>query len=208
MSSALPNSPNFFSLFFVDHDHFTGKFLGVAHQDCNLRRRRQRKLKIFCHNASYYDMHFIVQILPEFKDKVKYVQILPYNSENFRSISFNCFQILDSLSFLQSSLGNLSQDLSDSGHDYPILRSSSICATNGRFDAEKCDLLLKKNFFPYEYATSIQKLKNTKKIPSREQFYSNLSEKGISQEDHKFAAYCWKKFGVTNLLEYAELYCR
>lgn len=153
-------------------------------------------------------MHFIVQILSKFSEKLERIQILPYNGENFRSISFNCFQILDSLSFLQSSLASLSEDLSESGHDYPILKQSSICHTKGKFDEEKFELLLKKNFFPYEYATSMKKLYNTKQIPSRDHFYSKLSESGISEENYKFASYCWEKFEVKNLMEYAELYCR
>jgi len=192
----------------LDHDHFTGEFLGIAHQGCNLRRRRQNKLKIFCHNASYYDMHFIVQVLAKFGERLEKINILPFNSENFRSLSFNCFQILDSLSFLQSSLSGLAEDLSHANHTYPILRQSTICRTNKVFDQEKFELLLKKNFFPYEFATSIKKLRETTKLPSRKHFYSNLSEKGISEKDHKFAEHCWQKFGIRNLMEYAELYCR
>lgn len=153
-------------------------------------------------------MHFIVQVLPKFRSQLNKIQILPYNSENFRSISFNCFQILDSLSFLQASLSSLSKDLFEAKHDYPILRNSPICFTNNKFDLEKFNLLLKKNFFPYEYATSISKLMQTTKLPERRHFYSKLVEKGISEADHKLASYCWKKFEVSNLMEYAELYCR
>lgn len=165
-------------------------------------------MKIFCHNASFYDMHFIVQILPHFKERLRNIHILPYNSENFRCISFNCFQILDSLSFLQASLSSLSQDLFESGHDYPLLKQSTICSKNKVFDKEIFSLLLQKNFFPYEFATSIKKLAETTQLPPRNAFYSNLSEKGISEEDYRHAKHCWLKFGVHNLLEYAEMYCR
>jgi len=57
-----------------------------------------------------------------------------------------------SLTFLQASLSALGNDLHEAGHDYSILRQSSICYTGGQFDEEKFQLLLKKNFFPYEYA--------------------------------------------------------
>ena len=35
-----------------DHDHVTGKFLGAAHNICNLRRREQKKIVAFSHNFS------------------------------------------------------------------------------------------------------------------------------------------------------------
>ena len=47
----------------------------------------------------------------------------------------------------------------------------------------------------------------TKKIPSRKDFYSNIQEKSISREEHKFATRMWDKFKINNLTEYAELYC-
>lgn len=33
-----------------DHDHLTGSFLGVAHNNCNLRRRELKKIVAFSHN--------------------------------------------------------------------------------------------------------------------------------------------------------------
>ncbi len=35
-----------------DHSHITGAYLGAACQNCNLRRRKPNKLKIFIHNGS------------------------------------------------------------------------------------------------------------------------------------------------------------
>lgn len=35
-----------------DHDHLTGRFLGVAHSLCNLRRRENVQLTCMCHNFS------------------------------------------------------------------------------------------------------------------------------------------------------------
>lgn len=51
-------------------------------------------------------------------------------------------------------------------------------------------------------------MKETKKLPRREHFYSTLSEETISEEDYRFARKVWKKFECSNLLEYAELYCK
>lgn len=133
-----------------DHCHFTGKFLGASCQPCNLRRRKPRKLNIFLHNGSKYDFHFIVKALNN-KEGVKNINILPYNGENFRTISFNCFTFVDSMSFLQNSLAKLSDDLSKTDNNYSILRQTDLVKTNNRFDPIKYRMVLGKSFFPYEY---------------------------------------------------------
>jgi len=133
-----------------DHCHFTGKFLGASCQSCNLRRRRPRKLNIFLHNGSKYDFHFIVKALNN-KPGVKNINILPYNGENFRTISFNCFTFVDSMSFLQNSLAKLSDDLANTDNTYSILRQTDLVKTNNRFNPTKYKMVLGKSFFPYEY---------------------------------------------------------
>jgi len=133
-----------------DHCHFTGKFLGAACQSCNLERKKPKDLKIFMHNGSRYDFHFIVKALNGRTD-VKNIRVLPYNGENFRTISFNTFTFLDSLSFLQSSLGQLAADLSNTDNEYNILKQTYLVKTNGLFDRKKFQMVLGKSYFPYEY---------------------------------------------------------
>lgn len=132
-----------------DHDHSTGYFISAAHRSCNLRRRKQKNLKIFMHSGSRYDFHFIVKSLA--KKEIKNLYILPYNMENFRMVQFNCFMILDSLAFLPSSLAKLSEDLKHSGHEYPIIKKSKLMETDGKFDRQKFEMSLQKGFFCYEY---------------------------------------------------------
>ena len=191
-----------------DHSHNSSAYLGAACQQCNLRRRRPRKLKIFVHNCSKYDMHFLIKALPNFKDRITGISILPYNMENFRTLRMNSFEFLDSLSFLQASLGQLSKELQETDHSYPILKQTYLVKTGGKFDNEKLSMVLCKSFFPYEYCTSWDKMIETKKLPSRRNFNSSLSESKISKEDHDFAKSVWSKFNCKNLLEYTEIYCK
>jgi len=191
-----------------DHCHFTGKYMGAACQQCNLRRRRPKKLKIFVHNCSKYDMHFIIQALSTFKDQIENINVLPYNGENFRTLKFNSFELLDTLAFLQSSLSQLSDDLRSSGHEYKLLKKTYLVRKFGNFNKERFDLVLSKSFFPYEYCTSLKKMKKTRKLPKIESFYSRLSEKSISIEDHSFAKKVWKEFACSNLIDYTKLYCK
>lgn len=132
-----------------DHDHSDGFFISAAHRSCNLKRSRQNTLKIFMHNGSKYDFHFLVKSLA--KKKLKNLYILPYNMEHFRMIKFNSFMLLDSLAFMQSSLSQLADELKLSNHDYPIITKTDLVKTNGYFDKEKFNMILQKGFFPYEF---------------------------------------------------------
>lgn len=134
-----------------DHNHRDGCFLGAAHNSCNLRRRRQNKLKIFIHNGSSYDFHFLVKSLG--KRDVRNLYVLPFNTEKFRMIKFNSFVFLDSLAFLQASLASLSEELYKSGHDYPIIKQTDLVlkSEDGCVDEEKLSMLLQKGFFCYDY---------------------------------------------------------
>jgi hypothetical protein len=191
-----------------DHSHITSHFLGAACQQCNLRRRKPKKLKIFIHNGSRYDFHFIVKAIEKFGDSIESLNVLPYNGENFRTISFNSFEFNDSLAFLQAPLAQLCCDLKETDHKYKLLKSTYIVKTDGKFDDEKFQMVLKKSFFPYEYCSSLALMRGTTKLPKRRQFYSSLSEETISREDYNFAKKVWKKFGCKNLVDYALIYCK
>ena len=44
----------------LDHCHYTGKFLGWSHNQCNLARRKTNFTPLFAHNLTNYDMHHVV----------------------------------------------------------------------------------------------------------------------------------------------------
>ena len=190
-----------------DHSHYTGLFLGAACQQCNLRRRMPKRLKIFVHNCAKYDMHFIIKGISAFRDQIKNISVLPYNGENFRTLRFNSFEFVDTLAFLQASLSQLAHDLQETEHSYRILKQTQLVKNNKQFCSEKFNLVLGKSFFPYEYCTSLDKMLQTKKLPSIRHFYSSLSEKTIAKQDHSFAKKVWGKFRCKNLADYTKLYC-
>lgn len=191
-----------------DHSHSTGHFLGAACNQCNLRRQRPRFLKVFLHNASKYDMHFIVKGLAEFPNQLKNISVLPYNGEHFRTLRFNSFQFLDSLAFLPTSLSQLSKSLADSNHNYGILKQTYLVKNKGQFSQQRLEMVLHKSFFPYEYCSSYAKMVETKALPKRKDFYSSLTKETLSKEDYDFARTVWNEFKCRNLLDYAEVYCK
>ena len=190
-----------------DHCHITGKFIAAAHQVCNLHRQLQSKINIYLHNGSKYDMHLIIKTLSN--PKVKNLHVLPFNSEHFRTVSFNSFQICDSLQFLSASLDALASDLYDSKHSYPLLQQSKILKPfNGEEKSKRLNLIKQgKSYFPYEYCTSLKKMKETIAIPPRVKFYSQLKEEHLSAENYMYAKTVWHAFNCQNLADYTVLYC-
>ena len=57
-----------------DHCHYTGKFRGAAHSECNLIYKVPKEIRVVFHNGSAYDDHFIIkQLAEELEGKFKYL---------------------------------------------------------------------------------------------------------------------------------------
>ena len=62
-----------------------------------------------------------------------------------------------------------------------------------------------KGVYPFDYMDSFEKLNQTT-FPSKEQFYSQLNNEYISDDDYKHAKRVYKGFGLENTGEYHDLY--
>ena len=183
-----------------DHDHMNGNWLGTAHNSCNLKRRRQQTIPVYCHNWSNYDSHFVANSLSEGEGGAT-IKIMAYNTEKFRKITYNRFDFMDSLGFLTGSLAELTENLLQGGHTFPLLNTITA-------DQSKKELLLRKGVFCYEYARSADFLRDCKSIPPREKFYSWLKDADVSEEDYNHAVQVFDAFGCRDMLDYCELYCK
>ena len=68
-----------------DHCHYTGKYRGAAHSNCNLKYRTTKKIPVVFHNGSTCDYHFIIkQLAREFKGCF---ECLGENTEKFITFS-------------------------------------------------------------------------------------------------------------------------
>ena len=47
----------------ADYCHFTGRYRGAAHQDCNLKASKPRFTPVFFHNLANYDAHLFIKAL-------------------------------------------------------------------------------------------------------------------------------------------------
>ena len=90
-----------------DHCHFTGKYRGCAHDDCNLQfSMRYYKIPVFLHNLKNYDSHLIIERANELSERAK-IDVIALNREKFITFAFKNLCFKDSFSFLSSSLDKL-----------------------------------------------------------------------------------------------------
>ena len=193
-----------------DHCHFTGRYRGPVHNNCNYRK--PKNISVFFHNLSGYDSHLFIKKLGS-PDKKENIDCIPNNEEKYISftktiktgqytnkkgkVKDKTFKIVfkDSLKFMSSSLGALVNNLPKDAFKN-LLKY---------FTPKQAEILKQKGFYPYEYMDSEEKFNDTK-IPPREAFYSKLSGRGITEKDYKHVWNVWNSFKMKTFKEYHELY--
>ena len=193
-----------------DHCHFTGRYRGAAHNQCNLKYRKPNNISVFFHNLGGYDSHLIIKKLGVTKG---YIDCIPNNEEKYITFSKSIktgeyknkkgetkdkyFKIIfkDSFKFMASSLDALVNNLSED--DFKNLEKY--------FTPEQVKLLKQKGFFPYDYLDSIEKLKETTPPPQKA-FYSKLSGKGINNYNYKHVLNVWKTFKMKTFKDFLSVY--
>ena len=150
-----------------DHCHFTGEYRDAAHNECNLECKKPLILPAIFHNLRGYDSHlFIKQLakvsgdlscIPSTEEKYisfsKKIVVDHYYSRKMGKLLPKKFDIrfIDSFKFLSTSLNDLVENLEPS--DFKNLN---------RVIKNNSSLLPRKGVYPYDYVTSIGKLKETR----------------------------------------------
>ena len=201
-----------------DHCHFTGKYRGCAHSICNLNFcNRYFQIPVFFQNMKNYDGHLIIQNAEKLSNKKK-IDVIAQNSEKFINIGFDSLSVKDSFSFITASLDKLVSMTKYNNTDEKerrkwVLRDNwqsnfRFSSKNDIVKTEKClDLLTEKGVYPYDYMNAFEKF-NDEQLPSKEQFYSRLTEEDITNDDYNKAKQIWKLFGIKSMGEYHDLYLK
>ena len=194
-----------------DHDHYTGTFLGMAHNECNIKRRVQTKINVYMHNGSAFDFHFLInkklcdeRIIPHT------VRALPMSQEKLRSITFNSYVMKDTMFFLKSSLDRQVKDLKERkpNHPFSILSQSKVCRNEfGDIDSEKFDVLTNgKSMLPYSKLTREYILEYRLNPPSRSDYVNDFSGKEIDDETYSDITKFWHTFQCQSVAECSAYY--
>ena len=193
-----------------DHCHLTGKYIGAAHNTCNLQYRKPKFIPVVFHNLSGYDSHLFIKNLGVTEGNIN---CIPNNEEKYISFSKDIvvgeytnkngkvvdvkqqLRFVDSFKFMASSLDKLVENL-----------DKNCCVNTGKFyKGKQLSLLMRKGIYPYEYASSCERF-NDEQLPPKEAFYSKLSGEDISDDDYKHAQEVWEEFGMKTFKDYHDLY--
>ncbi len=198
-----------------DHCHITGKYRGAACDKCNLRMRVPMFVPILFHNLEGYDSHLFVKSLELMEGDISCV---PKTDERYISFSKKvamdtitnddekekeiCLELrfLDSIKFTLKSLDSLVKTLSD---------DQFITLTDQLSDLSKdqLKLLKQKGVFPYEYMTGFSKL-TVMSLPSKKEFYSQLTGSNVDEEDYQDAQKVWSAFECKTMRDCHDLYLK
>ena len=125
------------------------------------------------------------------------LKVVPCNYEKYMAFYLGKHLVfLDSFQFMSCSLDKLSSNLP----------SDKFFYTEKEF-GEGADLLKKKGDYPYDYMDSFDKFKRNK-LPCKEDFYSSLTDKDISDDDYNPARNVGNTFEIRNMGEYHDLYLK
>ena len=155
-----------------DHCHYTGRYRGAAHNECNLNYRKPNFTPVVFHNLSGYDSHlfiknlgFSIDCIPNNEEKYisfsKKIQVKSYTkkvkNEEEKEIKVYHIRFIDSFKFMATSLEKLVNNL-----------PKNDCINLGLYySGDKFNLLARKGVYPYEYMDSLEKLKETTLPPER-----------------------------------------
>ena len=195
-----------------DHCHFTGQYRGAAHNKCNLMCRKPKVLPVIFHNLQGYDAHLFIKQLARLPGDLS---CIPSTEEKYISFSKNikvgeyyCLKLgkmcpinfeirfLDLFKFLQTSLANLVSNLS----------SDDFYNTKHIFKSNT-SLLTRKGVYPYDYVSSLDKLSETQ-LPPKKEFYSQLNDEDITDDDYQHAIKVWNTFECKSIRDYHNLYLK
>ena len=153
-----------------DHCHFTGRYRGCAHQDCNLQfSMRYYKIPVFLHNLKNYDAHLIIERADEMAKNSK-IDVIAQNSEKFITFGFRNLSFKDSFSFLSSSLDKLvklskyeNEEIRPNWeHNFKFSKRNNYVSNN-----TDLDLLTEKGVYPYDYFGSLVSLMKSNYQPKK-----------------------------------------
>ena len=201
----------------LDHCHFSNKFLGWSHSQCNLARRTINFTPVIAHNLRNYDLHHVCLALSDCEVGTT-IHVIPNTEEKFVSLSMGVFvksftnkrgvvvkvyeylRFIDSLKFMNSSLEKLVDNMPRD--KFKLLRNHFSNKSQ-----EQIDLICKKGFYPYSYMSSFEKF-NEETLPPLLSWKEALNDGEVetSEENYSHAQKVFTAFGCCNWGDYHDLY--
>ncbi|WAQ98595.1 LOW QUALITY PROTEIN: hypothetical protein MAR_022968 [Mya arenaria] len=188
------------------HCHFSDKYRGASHKDCNLKYRKHKFTPVVFHNLSGYDSHLFIKNLGKSEGNIN---CIPKHEEKYISFTKQYvidhytdkrgeekevkheLRFIDSFKFMASSLDKL----------VGYLQKDQFV----NLESKQLSLLKRKGVYPYDFVDGLKRLAETQ-LPPKNEFYSKLSGDDISDEVYVHAQQVWKEFEGKTMRDYHNLY--
>ena len=102
----------------LHHSHITGKIIGYVHDFCNLQvRENKHVIPCIAHNFFNFDLIFLLKSVRLSVWRTKDINIGGKNLTDLNYASTDKFKFIDTMKYYQSSLGKLSETLTEKEKD-------------------------------------------------------------------------------------------
>ena len=208
----------------IDHNHFSGNYLGIAHDACNLQRKTRPEMVVGFHNANYD----FVQLLPKFfKDYGVEVEVdgIQKSGEKFMALSLKLklakevhqakrkkstskrkkkikdfiftIRFIDTLSFLGASLEKIMESFPE----------SKLIELRREFpNKDDFEIVKRKLPFPYGYMNDNTKLSSP--LPNVWECTDALTGERMDDETYEKLESIYNHFKCQNMGDLEKLYLK
>ena len=122
------------------------------------------------------------------------INVTPNGLEKYASLTINNkLSFIDGFQFLSSSLDRLVQNLGKDGFKY----------LSQEFDNNVLDLVKQKGFYSYKYMSDFEKFEE--ELPSKEIFYSSLTNRKTTDKEYEHVFTVLNKFEMKTIKDYHDL---
>jgi len=171
-----------------DHDHFTGRYRGAAHNACNLKSRtvlRNVRLRVGFHNFGRYDAYPLMYHLQS-----NAAWHIITNGTQIKSLQSEHLQFFDTYLFMTDSLKRIADTLTEDQ-----MTTTRKYFTNART----------KGVYPYSYIDGVEKFRRG--FPSYDCFYDVMSSNNpVSQREWDEAYQFYVDMNMTSFADYHRYY--
>ena len=203
----------------LDHCHYSGQFLGWAHEKCNRARRNVNFTPVVSHNIQNYDLHHICLALQSCEPTTT-VSVIPSTDEKYISMNFGVLvetitlddgkvikkyenlRFIDSFKMMNSSLEKLVDIL-------PRDRFGILASVFPNLSSTELKLLQQKRYYPYSYVSGREKF-SQKSLPPLNEWRNTLEGNAvtITQENLNHAKTMWNTLNCQTLQDYHDAYLK
>ena len=206
----------------LHHSHVTGEVKGYAHDFCNWTVRENNDVvPCIAHNFFKFDMFFLLKGIRLSVWRTDDINIGGNNMVDINYAQIDNFKFIDSIKYYQTSLGKLSETMSDEEKSRVAKLVEQFIATHSYFSGiwndmhfsqrkKIIDIVVSgKGIIPYEKIETIESLSRKPEdgvFFTKDEFYSSLKDESVDEISYQNAKTLFLTLKMRDLSDLNDLY--